>query len=50
MANNTNTTNRLPAMYSIDALIAAGIDPKTGLPRKVADNEIGCVQKVDIKK
>ena len=45
-----NTTNKLPAMYDLDAYYAAGINPQTGLPIKVDDNQINCISKADIKK
>lgn len=44
------TSNKMPAMYDVDAYYAAGIDPKTGLPIKVTDNQINAVNKADIKK
>lgn len=45
-----NTTNKMPTMIDVDTLIAAGIDPKTGLPIKAADSKVGCIQKPEIKK
>lgn len=45
-----NTTNRMPTMIDVDTLIAAGIDPKTGLPIKATDSKVGCIQKPEIKK
>lgn len=44
------TDNKLPKMYDINALISAGIDPKSGLPLKFADNTINCLSKSEIKK
>lgn len=37
-------------MYDLDAYIAAGINPQTGLPIKLGDNALSCVSKADIKK
>lgn len=37
-------------MYDLDAYYAAGINPQTGLPIKVADNVLSCITKSDIKK
>lgn len=31
-----------PSIWNIEPYIAAGIDPKTGLPRKITDNYDGC--------
>ena len=45
-----STTNKIPAMYDLDAYFAAGINPQTGLPIKAGDNGISCVSKADIKK
>lgn len=45
-----NTTNKMPTMIDVDNLIAAGIDPKTGLPIKATDSKVGCIQKPEIKK
>lgn len=45
-----NTSNKMPAMYDLDTYIAAGIDPKTGLPIKEADNQINSICKSEIKK
>jgi hypothetical protein len=45
-----NTSNKVPAMYDIDTVVQAGIDPKTGLPIKLGDNCISSVSKSDIKK
>lgn len=39
-----------PAMYDIDTIIQAGINPKTGLPIRLNDNVINCISKSDIKK
>lgn len=44
------TTNKMPAMYDLDAYYAAGINPQTGLPIKVADNQLSCISKSEIKK
>lgn len=44
------TNNKMPAMYDIDAYIAAGINPQTGLPIKCQDNQINSICKADIKK
>lgn len=44
------TNNKMPAMYDLDTYIAAGINPQTGLPIKVADNQINSICKADIKK
>lgn len=44
------TNNKMPAMYDIDAYIAAGINPQTGLPIKAGDNQINSICKADIKK
>ena len=44
------TSNKLPAMYDTSTYIQAGINPQTGLPIKVTDNQISCVSKADIKK
>ena len=44
------TDNKLPKMYDLTPYIAAGIDPKTGLPIKAADGEVGCISKGEIKK
>lgn len=44
------TDNKLPKMYDINTLISAGIDPKSGLPLKFADNTINCISKSEIKK
>lgn len=44
------TTNKMPAMYDLDAYYAAGINPQTGLPIKVADNQLSCLSKSEIKK
>lgn len=45
-----NTSNKMPAMYDLDTYIEAGIDPKTGLPIKVDDNQINSICKSGIKK
>lgn len=37
-------------MYDTSTYVAAGINPQTGLPIKVTDNQINCVSKADIKK
>lgn len=37
-------------MYDVNTIVAAGINPKTGLPIKAQDNAISCVSKSDIKK
>lgn len=44
------TSNKMPAMYDTSTYIQAGINPQTGLPIKVTDNQISCVSKADIKK
>lgn len=44
------TTNKMPKMYDASTYVQAGIDPKTGLPIKVADNVINSIDKADIKK
>ena len=44
------TSNKMPAMYDTSAYVQAGINPQTGLPIKVTDNQISCVSKADIKK
>ena len=44
------TTNKMPAIYDLDAYYAAGINPQTGLPIKVADNQLSCLSKSEIKK
>ena len=44
------TSNKMPAMYDTSTYVAAGINPQTGLPIKVTDNQISCVSKADIKK
>lgn len=44
------TNNKMPAMYDIDAYIAAGINPQTGLPIKSGDIQINSICKADIKK
>ena len=44
------TDNKLPKMYDMNTIISAGIDPKTGLPIKLADNTISCISKADIRK
>lgn len=46
----TNTSNKMPAMYDLNSYIAAGIDPKTGLPIKETDNQINNICKSEIKK
>lgn len=48
MANNTS--NKMPAMYNLDTYYAAGINPQTGLPIKMGDNQINSISKADIKK
>ena len=40
----------MPAMYDLSTYYAAGIDPKTGLPLKVSDNQINSITKAEIKK
>lgn len=46
-----NTTNKMPAMYDVNTIVQAGINPQTGLPIKVKDNEINYgIDKADIKK
>lgn len=37
-------------MYDTSTLISAGINPQTGLPIKMQDNIINCINKADIKK
>lgn len=43
------TDNKLPKMFDMQSIVAAGIDPKTGLPIKF-DNSINCTTKSDIRK
>ena len=43
------TTNKMPAIYDVDAYIQAGINPKTGLPLKMS-NGINNIDKFEIKK
>ena len=43
------TENKLPKMFDVQQMIAAGIDPKTGLPIKM-DDSINCTSKSDIRK
>lgn len=43
MANNAK-------IVDVNMLISAGIDPKTGLPIKISDGAIACVDKAGIKK
>ena len=43
------TSNKGPVMVDLDPIIAAGIDPKTGLPLK-NENEIASITKSEIKK
>ena len=43
------TKNSVPYMPNLEALLAAGIDPKTGLPVK-ANSGTKCALKNDIKK
>ena len=45
-----STSNKIPAMYDLNTYYAAGIDPKTGLPIKLADDQINSISKSDIKK
>ena len=45
-----STTNKMPAMYDLSTYYAAGIDPKTGLPLKLSDNQINSITKAEIKK
>ena len=46
-----STTNKMPAMYDTSTYIQAGINPQTGLPIKVQDNQINYgIDKADIKK
>ena len=45
-----STTNAMPKMYDLAPYYAAGINPKTGLPIKTADNQINSIDKTDIKK
>ena len=44
------TTNKIPTMYDVNTIIQAGIDPKTGLPIKLGDDQINCISKSEIKK
>lgn len=44
------TNNKLPTMVDLDPIIAAGINPKTGLPIKAEEGGISCISKTDIKK
>ena len=44
------TKNKIPKMYDVSSLLAAGINPKTGLPIKMQDNALSCLSKSEIKK
>lgn len=44
------TSNKMPKMYDVDTVMAAGINPQTGLPIRMTDNQINSIAKADIKK
>ena len=45
-----NTTNKLPKMFDVNALVQAGINPITGLPYKFNDDTINPLIKSEVKK